>query len=287
MWARTPGARVGLTIGLTLALASALAPVPGRAQGPDTVQLEALTTVELAERIAGGTTTLIVPIGGTEQNGAHMTLGKHNTRVRVLAERIARTLGRTVVAPVIAYVPEGPVAPPAAHMRFVGTLTIPSATFQSLLESAARSAGQHGFRDVVLIGDHGGYQKDLVQVAERMNRERAAGRATGTRPGRDVRVHALTEYYRVTQTEYLAELRRRGFSDAQIGTHAGLADTALALAADPADVRRDLLAKSDGAAHHAGVSGEPGLATAQIGQWGLERIVAVTTAAIRQAIARP
>ena len=37
--------------------------------------LEAMTSTELRERIAHGTTTILVPIGGTEQNGAHMVLG--------------------------------------------------------------------------------------------------------------------------------------------------------------------------------------------------------------------
>ena len=46
-----------------------------------TVQLEELTWTELRERVAAGATTVLLPIGGTEQNGPHMTLGKHNMRV--------------------------------------------------------------------------------------------------------------------------------------------------------------------------------------------------------------
>ena len=68
-----------------------------------------------------------------------MALGKHNVRVRALAEQIARELGNALVAPVIAYVPEGSVDPPTAHMRFPGTITVPDATFEQVLESAARS----------------------------------------------------------------------------------------------------------------------------------------------------
>ncbi|MBC7666693.1 MAG: creatininase family protein, partial [Caulobacter sp.] len=74
--------------------------------------LEALTSVELRERIAHGSTTVIVPIGGTEQNGAHMLLGKHNVRAPVLADRIADALGNAIVAPTIAYVPEGRIHTP-------------------------------------------------------------------------------------------------------------------------------------------------------------------------------
>ncbi|PYM53248.1 MAG: creatininase, partial [Candidatus Rokuibacteriota bacterium] len=95
------------------------------AETPDTVFLEELTWTEIRDRIQAGGTTVIVPIGGTEQNGPHMAVGKHNVRVKALSEKIARTLGNALVAPVLAYVPEGQVSPPTGHMRFPGTLTVP------------------------------------------------------------------------------------------------------------------------------------------------------------------
>ena len=79
-----------------------------------------------------------MPIGGTEQNGAHMVLGKHNVRAHVLADRIADALGNAIVAPTIAYVPEGSIHPPAAHMKYTGTISVPDAVFEGLLEAAAR-----------------------------------------------------------------------------------------------------------------------------------------------------
>jgi len=99
------------------------------------VSLEAFTSPELARAIAGGKTTVLVPIGGTEQNGPYMVLGKHNVRAKALAERIAIQLGNALVAPVMAYVPEGGTNPPTAHMRFPGTITITEAAFESILES--------------------------------------------------------------------------------------------------------------------------------------------------------
>ena len=92
-------------------------------QAPDTVFLEELTWTELRDLIRSGKTTIILPTGGTEQNGPHMALGKHNVRVKALAEKIARGLGNALVAPVLAYVPEGRIAPPTGHMRFPGTIT--------------------------------------------------------------------------------------------------------------------------------------------------------------------
>ena len=247
------------------------------AGGPAPVLLEDLTWTELRDRVRAGSTTIIIPIGGTEQNGPHMTLGKHNARVKVLAEKIARALGNALVAPVVAYVPEGGVAPPTSHMRFAGTITVPEDAFEKVLEYAARSFRAHGFHDIVLLGDHGGYQKGDKAVADRLNREWAATPA---------RVHAVDEYFRATETDYPQALKSRGFRDDEIGLHAGLADTSLALAVDPRLVRTDKLQAAAAAGTAEGVRGDPRRATAELGQLGVDLIVARTVDAIRKSVAR-
>ena len=100
--------------------------VANAAPAPASVYVEELTWTELRDQLQAGRTTVIVPVGGTEQSGPHIALGKHNVRARVLAGRIATKLGNALVAPVIAYVPEGAVNPPAGHMRFAGTITTSS-----------------------------------------------------------------------------------------------------------------------------------------------------------------
>ena len=260
--------RIAASLALFLGVCSAASASPSAS-----VFVDDLTSPELQTRIKAGATTVLVPIGGTEQSGPHIALGKHNMRARLLAGRIAQRLGNAVVAPVIAYVPEGAITPPAGHMRFAGTISIPDAAFESMLEATARSFCQHGMRDVFFLGDHGGYQKNEEKAAARVNRE----------PG--CRVHALTEYYRVTQTDYVADLKRRGYSEAEIGLHAGLADTSLTLALDPSLVRAELL--SSGAGRGASVNGDPRRATAALGQPGVDRIVEASTAAIRAALQTP
>ena len=89
----------------------------------------------------------------------------------------------------LAYVPEGGLAPPTGHMRFPGTITLPDESFQRVLESAARSLRLHGFRDIVLLGDSGPNQAGQRAVAARLNR------AWARTP---VRVHAIDEYYRAS-----------------------------------------------------------------------------------------
>jgi creatinine amidohydrolase/Fe(II)-dependent formamide hydrolase-like protein len=244
------------------------------AQAPRSLFLEDLTWTEVREASKAGKSIIIVPIGGTEQSGPHMALGKHNARARFLAEKIAAALGNALVAPVIAYVPEGSINPPVAHMRFPGTITLPEDVFEKTLESAARGFRLHGFRDVVFLGDHGGYQKNMKNVAERLNREWNANR-----------VHAVEEYYRAADGDFTEALKSKGFTEKEIGTHAGLADTALTLAIDPALVRADRMTSANkGVAD--GVYGDPKRSTAELGRVGVDLIVQRTVAAIRKVTAR-
>ena len=260
-------------IGVSLLMLATIA----SAAVPSTVFLDELTWTELRADIAAGKTTIIVPIGGTEQNGPHMTLGKHNVRVTVLAQKIAQALGNALVAPTLAYVPEGAVDPPTAHMRFPGTITIPDAAFEKVVEYAARSFRQAGFRDIVLIGDHGGYRKSLNAVADRLDREWAATK---------VRVHAIDEYYVASDTLFAQALKRQGYRDEEIGTHAGLADTSLAMAIDPHLVRADRLRSPEPLGKSDGVYGDPRRASAELGQPGVDLIVTTTVEAIKRAVAR-
>ena len=109
------------------------------AEVPDTVFLDEHTWMEVRDKIESGTDTIIIATAGTEQNGPHMVLGKHKFIIREASERIARELGNALVAPVIAYVPEGGIDPPTGHMRYAGAITLPNPYFKKLLEYTARS----------------------------------------------------------------------------------------------------------------------------------------------------
>ncbi len=154
-------------------------------QVPDTVFLEELTWTEVRDAIQAGKTTVIVPTGGTEQTGPHIVLGKHNFIVKHTAEKIARRLGDALVAPVVAYVPEGELDPPTSHMRFSGTITLPNEYFMKLVEYAARSFRVHGFKDIVLIADSRSNNQGLKTVSEMLNKEWANS---------DIRVHFVSDY---------------------------------------------------------------------------------------------
>jgi creatinine amidohydrolase len=225
---------------------------------PDTVFLEELTWTEVRDALKAGTTTIVLPTGGTEQNGPHMALGKHNYVVRHTAERIARALANTLVAPVLAYVPEGGLDPPTGHMAFPGSITLPDEHFMKVVEYAARSFRASGFKDIVFIGDSGPNQKGLKAVAERLNREWAKS---------GVRIHYSAAYYNAV-------------SDKQ---HAGMADTSQLMAVDPRLVRMDKRAPG-GDYKATGVEGDPSRATAEYGRKALDMKVEAAVAEIRASL---
>ncbi|HTE37893.1 MAG TPA: creatininase family protein, partial [Reyranella sp.] len=97
-----------------------------------------------------------------------------------------------------------------------------------------------------------------------------------------VRAYFIEDYYRVTQTAYVQALRAKGLSDAEIGSHAGVADTSLTLAIEPDLVRTDRLGSAQNNAAN-GVLGDPRASTAALGQIGVDLIVTQTVAAIRKA----
>jgi len=243
------------------------------AQTPHTVQLQDLTWTEIRDQVQAGKTTIIIPIGGTEQSGPYIAVGKHNARAAFLAQKIAERLGNALVAPVVTYVPEGGTAPPSSHMRFPGTITIPDAVFEQLLESAAQSFAVHGFRNIVLLGDHGGYQKDLDRVAAKLNKG-WGGKARAIVP---------PEYYATSSDGFNQILRQHGVKDNEIGTHAGLADTSLQLAADPKMVRLGQLQDGPKLGAADGVyGGDPRRSSAELGQLGVDAIVVNTVNALRR-----
>ncbi|HMO45750.1 MAG TPA: creatininase family protein [Rubrivivax sp.] len=246
---------------------------PAWPSAPASVYLEESSSTEVRDALRAGKHTLIVPVGGTEQSGPHIALGKHNFRVHALAGRIAAELGDALVAPVVAYVPEGRIHPPTEHMRWAGTISIPDSALRGLLDGTARSAAQHGFTDIVFIGDHGGTQATLKAVAAALNRDWKGGPA---------RAHYIAAYYDAAQAPFAQQLRARGLSDAQIGSHGGAADTSLMLAVDASKVRLDKISPQA-----AGVSGDPARASAELGRLGTELIVQRSVAAIRQATAAP
>jgi creatinine amidohydrolase len=231
------------------------APAGTPSQAPDTVFIDELTWEETRDALKNGTRTVIIPIGGTEKNGYHMVLGKHNFTVTHAANLMARKLKNALVAPTIQYVPEGD--PDRAGP---GVISLPSPAYDMVLDAAARSLKAHGFTDILFIGDSGGNQAGMRSVAEKLTDEwKDAG----------AKVFALTEYYEGGREHYRAWMEAAfGYDETVVGSHAGISDTAQMLHVHPAGIRKDQI-KPWGGAADSGVSGDPTKATAEIGRMGI------------------
>jgi creatinine amidohydrolase/Fe(II)-dependent formamide hydrolase-like protein len=250
-----------------------LSPAFALAAPPDTVFLEELTWTEVRDLLAAGKTTVIVASAGNEQNGPHMVLGKHEYIVKHAADRIARKLGNALVAPIVTYVPEGAIDPPSGHMRYPGTISLPNVYFMKIYEYAARSLKAHGFTDIVFLGDSGGNQNGMEEVALALNAEWRGGKT---------RVHFVPEYY--SDNGFTDWLKTQGETDESIGTHAGISDTSQLLAVAPQHIRKDKLAKGGGF-EGSGVTGDPTKATEAFGKKGIDFKVETAVARIQKLVA--
>jgi creatinine amidohydrolase len=260
---------------LAVSAGTAAAQVPA-SKPPDTVFLDDLTWDELRDLIKGGKTTAIIGTAGTEQKGPHMVIGEHRYALEYTTDKIARALGNAIVAPIITYVPEGGWDPPSGHMRMAGTITLPDDRFETLLEHTARSLKGHGFKDIILIGDSGGNQTGMRNVATKLNLE---WKGTG------VRAHFIGDYYTKAGDDgrkYITE--KLGIPAASIGSHAGIMDTSELMFINATLIRANKLAPgSEGSGH----SGDPTKATKEIGRALLQIKIDNALAQIKTSMAAP
>jgi creatinine amidohydrolase len=182
----------------------------------DSVWIEDLTWMETRDAMRGGKDTVIIATGGIEQNGPYLALGKHNIILRGTAERIARRLGDALVAPIIPFVPEGDIDPPSVHMKYPGSISLTEDTYRRLLTDICASFRAHGFRHIVLIGDSGGNQDGMKDVAAALNAQWSDGGS---------RVHYVPEYY--DYGTLAAWLEEQGVKQVSEGLHDDFAITAL------------------------------------------------------------
>ena len=245
----------------------------------DSVFLEELTWMEVRDAIKAGKTTVIVGTGGIEPNGPYVALGKHNYVLQATTEAIARRLGNALVAPIIKFVPEGSIAPPAGHMQYPGTISVREETFEALLVDVCSSLKQHGFTDMVLIGDHGDNQRGMRAVAERLNKKW----------GEPPVIHFIPEYYAqdMWSYDYLKTLGVHQRPDVRAAVRAGIHDDyhydAIMATVDPQTIRTEQRLAA-GLYSINGFDMSPPSKTIENGKKLVEYRASLTVTAIRQAL---
>lgn len=286
-----PGGRASPPLLLPALVASAVAAaapsfgqeIPGLdAERPisagDSLWLDELTWMEVRDRIASGTTTVIVPTGGIEANGPFLATGKHNVILEAACPAIARELGNALCAPVVKFVPEGSIDPPSGAMRYPGSISLREDTYVALLDDIASSLRQAGFTDIVLIGDSGGNQDGMRIAAERLNERWSDGRA---------RAHFVVEFYTPgwEETERYTEEVLGIRETRNDGHHDDIWVTAMMAVTDPAQIRYEQRVEAGLAAIN-GVDITPLEDTVELGRKMIDFRARFTAEAIRKAVDR-
>lgn len=252
--------------------------------------IEDMTWTEVRDAIAAGKTTAIYYAGSTEQNGPGMALGKHNFIAHYLAPKIAAQLGNALVYPTMPFAPTGDwglsgpgIIDPAkktGHMRFAGSVNLSGESFGAVAHDVALSAISAGFKNVVLMCDHGGEaQTRLAKAAEEMNKEWAP---------KGIHVYYIPDLY-FKEKEVMKEyMKKHGLP---VDLHAGTGDTSEVLYVDkmvngssPKWVRPGKLVNAreeDGN----GVDGDQTKGTADLGKMFTDAKVSFAVTQIKQLIA--
>jgi mycofactocin system creatininase family protein len=229
----------------------------GEARSASEPRLADATWPEVEARVGATPTTLLVPLGATEQHGPHLPIGTDATIAVALAEGAAAEVPGAIVAPALPYGSSG------EHQDFAGTLSIGAEATELVLVELARSATET-FDRVLFVNAHGGNVSPLTAAVRRLREESRDVRAWSPRFGGDA--HA-------GRTETSLMLALEAESGRPASTHPERRSTAvhgeLAAAgstAPLADLIEDLRAGGVRAVSENGVLGDPTGASAAEGR---------------------
>ena len=133
----------------------------------------------------------------------------------------------------------------------------------------------NGFTDIVMIGDSGGNQAGMKDVADKLNAEWK---------GSGVRVHFVPEVP-TSSGRFSAYLMEQGYTKEEMGGHAGITDTSQLWFVNPRMIRPDKRAPGGGF-EGSGVSGDPTKASPELGKIGIQFKIDVTVEAVQKAMGK-
>jgi len=212
---------------LSMALAAPVfAQGPGVAGGrAPNVEFDMMTWPEVKKAIGEGKTTALVYNGGTEQRGPQNVNGGHTLMARETVRAIAIKLGNAIAAPVL------PFSPNNASAELPGTIGLTPELFAAINEQVADQLIKTGFKNIVLMGDHGGGQQQLGEVAKKLSAKYMA---------QGVKVVFCNDVYSTANGDFDKWLQSQGYPGS---SHAGIPDTSemLYLGGDKGWVRKELV----------------------------------------------
>lgn len=172
------------------------------------VEFGMMTAQEVKKAIhEDGKINVIVYNGGTEFRGPQNVNGGHNLMARETSRAIALKLGNALVAPILGYSVNN------ADPALPGTIGITGPTFEAINEEIAEQLIVDGFKNVFLMGDHGGGQKELGEVAKKLDAKYSP---------QGIHVYFCDEMYEKAQGDYTKWLAENHYPS---GGHGAVMDT--------------------------------------------------------------
>jgi len=235
-----------------------------------TIRMEEMTWPEVRTALKEGYATAIVGVGSTEQHGPHLPTMTDARIADAVAERVARKLGKALVARTIS------VGCSHHHLAFGATVSLRPDTLKAVVRDYVESLAEDGFSRIVFIPTHGG---NFAPLAE------AVAEAQATHSG--LQVIGFTDFWALEGALNRASAEF-GIGAEEAGSHAGENETSLMLTLEKDLVRteryapgylgpigddqfRAILKEGMPALTANGVLGDPRRASAEKGEAYLER----------------
>jgi creatinine amidohydrolase len=262
-------AAVALSLSPALVMTNVSTAHAASASTSQLIEFEMMTWPEVKAALAAGKTTALIYTGGVEQRGPQNATGGHNLMARATVKLIAERLGNAIAMPVLN------LSPNNASAELPGTIGLTPELLEAILERMVEQTIINGFKNIVIMGDHGGGQPTVyATVAQKLEAKYGP---------QGIHVFYCDEVQAKANADFDKWLVENGYPS---GTHASIADTGLMLYLDPNNewVRRDLLPtavgdpvlpkgqKPDPTAKRVnnGITGDARRATAELGKRALD-----------------
>ena len=190
---RTCGVFLAVVLAAAFASAQTAKPIDvAPVTGPKAVvELELLTHSEVYDKIQKqGMTSVLIITGGTEERGPHNVLGGHTIMSRHRGIEIAKRLGNALLAPVL------PIAVAATGLREgttqPGGVQMSADVFKGVQLAMIESMAMNGFKDIFVMGDHGGGQAQIKEAVDEMDQKLGP---------KGVHVYYINDFYQKTHED--------------------------------------------------------------------------------------
>jgi creatinine amidohydrolase len=183
----------------------------------DEILMENMTWTEIKEAIEKGKDAVMVVVGSIEQHGPHLPTATDTLCGCAIAERVARKMGRVLIAPAIR------PGYSEHHMHFPGTISLRPEVLIEVIKDYCRCLARQGFKRIILLPTHGG-NFPLVEIA-------AAQIFQELKATFPVKMAIYTDLPGFLEKQF-SIAKENGISNEQCGTHAGECETSEILAID-------------------------------------------------------